>query len=59
VVPNKPIKERAMSSKWLIAPLTLLLLATAWLDSRAVGEAAFAEPQAAPHVLQRNAAGLY
>ncbi|MDU9407653.1 hypothetical protein RTH74_08615 [Pseudomonas sp. zfem001] len=48
-----------MSSKWLIAPLTLLLLATAWLDSRAVGDAAFAEPDAAPHVLQRNAAGLY
>lgn len=48
-----------MPSKWLIAPLTLLLLATAWLDSRAVGEAAFAEPDAASHVLQRNAAGMY
>ncbi|WP_192813271.1 hypothetical protein [Ectopseudomonas hydrolytica] len=48
-----------MSSKWLIAPLTLLLLATAWLDSRVGGNAAFSEPQAAPHVLQRNAAGMY
>lgn len=48
-----------MSSKWLIAPLTLLLLATAWLDSGSDGDAAFSEPQAAPHVLQRNAAGLY
>ena len=48
-----------MPSKWLIAPLTLLLLATAWLDSRAVGGASFVEPDAAPHVLQRNAAGLY
>ena len=48
-----------MPSKWLIAPLTLLLLATAWLDSRTAGDAVFAEPQAAPHVLQRNAAGMY
>ncbi|MEW6464077.1 MULTISPECIES: hypothetical protein [Pseudomonas] len=48
-----------MSSKWLIAPLTLLLLATAWLDSRAGGEAVFADPQAAPHVLQRQAADLH
>ncbi|WP_277374830.1 hypothetical protein [Pseudomonas sp. AA-38] len=48
-----------MSSKWLIAPLTFLLLATAWLDCRSGGGAAFYGPQAAPHVLQRNAAGLY
>lgn len=48
-----------MPSKWLIAPLPLLLIATAWLDSRAIGGAASAEPGAAPHVLQRNAAGLY
>jgi len=48
-----------MSSRWLIAPLALLLLATAWLDSRSVDEAALAEPHAAPHVLQRNAAGMY
>jgi hypothetical protein len=45
-----------MSSKWLLAPLTLLLLATAW---RAGDCAPFGEPDAAPHVLQRNAAGLY
>lgn len=48
-----------MSSKWLLVPLTLLLLATAWLDSRAGDCAPFGEPDAAPQVLQRNAAGLY
>jgi hypothetical protein len=48
-----------MSGKWLLAPLTLLLLATAWLDSPSGDCAPFGEPDAAPHVLQRNAAGLY
>lgn len=52
-------EEKTMSSKWLIAPLTLLLLATAWLDSKVGGRVVFDEPNAAPHVLQRNAAGMY
>lgn len=52
-------EEETMSGKWLIAPLTLLLLATAWLDSKVGGRVVFDEPNAAPHVLQRNAAGMY
>lgn len=49
-----------MSGRWLIASLTVLLLATAWLDSRSSGRAAvFAEPNAALHVMQRNAADMY
>ncbi len=44
-----------MSSKWLLVPLTLLLLATAWLDSRA-GDRGGDTP---PRVLQRNTVGQY
>ena len=46
-----------MPGRWLIVPLVLLLLATAWLDAWA-GDDAFDGPDASPIAWQLDAAAM-